>query len=262
VTKHNDRHLTTEELSALLDDQLSEQEQAYCDAHLKSCQQCQLALTDLKQTVSLLHALPEPELPRSFVLPTNVSYIQEHPASGAGTQQANLASVTVSEGQALQQKRQARSLTLRRSARILSLIAAVIGLFILAPGVFAILPRFSNNASTASSTNSPVQSASSSGTSNKPHHLVEGTHASPSATSRKTSAPSVAGVGTPQPHATPIPTPKAASTKHLDAQSGPALPLPNLGTPLGQQEVGFPLVALGIIGLLLTRRKRRNQKAT
>jgi len=55
-------HLTTEQLSAHLDGQLSDLEQSQLEAHLKTCEWCQQALTDLRRTVALLHALPRPAL--------------------------------------------------------------------------------------------------------------------------------------------------------------------------------------------------------
>ena len=69
-------HLTTEQLSASLDKQLTPQEQAFFDAHLHTCVRCQHALTELRRTVALLHAMPQPVLPRSFTLPTTIAPIQ------------------------------------------------------------------------------------------------------------------------------------------------------------------------------------------
>ncbi|MBA2681641.1 MAG: hypothetical protein H0U76_25010, partial [Ktedonobacteraceae bacterium] len=84
-----DRHLTTEELSALLDNHLA-QEEAGEDhhGHLASCQQCQQELADLKQTVRLLHALPPPPLPRSFILPVGIS--QGTPTRAALQSESNI----------------------------------------------------------------------------------------------------------------------------------------------------------------------------
>ena len=65
-------HLTTEQLSAFLDKQLTPQEQAFFDAHMQSCSRCQNALGELRRTVVLLHALPQPSLPRSFTLPAGI----------------------------------------------------------------------------------------------------------------------------------------------------------------------------------------------
>ncbi|HLX39760.1 MAG TPA: zf-HC2 domain-containing protein, partial [Ktedonobacteraceae bacterium] len=83
MAQHNDRHLTTEQLSAFIDKQLAAEEQAACTAHLQTCQQCQQALAALRQTVMLLKALPQPALPRSFVLPTNLIVMPQRPATPA-----------------------------------------------------------------------------------------------------------------------------------------------------------------------------------
>jgi anti-sigma factor RsiW len=252
VSRHNERHLTIEELSALLDGQLSEQEQVHCDAHLATCQQCSLALTDLRQTASLLRALPEPQLPRSFTLSTGVSYIQERRASSAV--QADPAAIAAPADQERQQRLRARRTTLRRTARALSLIAAVIGLFLLGTGVFAVLPRSANNANTATTGSSAGSSAP-----NAVPQQAATTVSTPS-TVKKSNTPNVVAHGTLGPHIGP----QARRNISHNAESptaGPALPLPNLSTPLGQQEVGFLLVALGIIGLLLSWRRRRTENA-
>ena len=73
----HDEHLTTEQLSASFDKQLSPQEQAVFDAHISTCQQCQSKLSDLRLTAALLHALPEEEVPRSFVLPTSIFIVPD-----------------------------------------------------------------------------------------------------------------------------------------------------------------------------------------
>jgi hypothetical protein len=65
-----EQHLTTARLSAFIDGQLSPEEQRQTEIHLQDCAVCQLQLAELRQTVALLHALPQPPLPRSFVLPT------------------------------------------------------------------------------------------------------------------------------------------------------------------------------------------------
>ena len=49
----HDGHLTTEQLSASFDKQLSSQEQAVFDAHISTCQQCQNKLSDLRLTAAL-----------------------------------------------------------------------------------------------------------------------------------------------------------------------------------------------------------------
>jgi hypothetical protein len=68
VPKHLS-HLTTEQISAFLDQQLSAQEQSVCQTHLSVCDSCQQQLAELQQTVLLVRALPRVPLSRSFVLP-------------------------------------------------------------------------------------------------------------------------------------------------------------------------------------------------
>lgn len=64
-------HLTDEVLSAYLDDSptsLLPMARAYTDAHLAECAECRTALADLEATLSMLRALPQVELRRSFIL--------------------------------------------------------------------------------------------------------------------------------------------------------------------------------------------------
>ena len=58
-----------EQFSAALDGMLTADEQAALDAHLAGCDTCRHELEELRQTRALLRAMPEPALPRSFLLP-------------------------------------------------------------------------------------------------------------------------------------------------------------------------------------------------
>ncbi|HEY1389089.1 MAG TPA: zf-HC2 domain-containing protein [Ktedonobacterales bacterium] len=58
------------QLSAALDGMLAPEEQAALDAHLAECDTCARELEELRQVRRLLRAMPEPALPRSFLLPT------------------------------------------------------------------------------------------------------------------------------------------------------------------------------------------------
>ncbi|MEA2640857.1 MAG: hypothetical protein QOF51_2251 [Chloroflexota bacterium] len=62
-------HATTEELSALLDDALTEEERLVVEAHLASCAACAAELDHLRSVVAMLHVLPDVRLPRSFAIP-------------------------------------------------------------------------------------------------------------------------------------------------------------------------------------------------
>src|SRR5205823_593039 len=132
-------------LSAYLDNQLSAQEQAFCQLHLQTCEQCQSTLATLQQTVGLLKALPAPALPRSFVLPTGAAYLQEPPAH---QQAPAITTPPVS--------RRLWPYYLQRSLRAASTIAAVIGLVFLLSGILPTL-HFGGGTATSSG-NIPVPS--------------------------------------------------------------------------------------------------------
>jgi anti-sigma factor RsiW len=110
------QHLTTEQLSTYLDEQLSAAERGGADEHLATCKQCQQVLTELRETVVLLHALPQPALPRSFVLPSETSIADK---SAAGSEAAY-------------RRRPAYIWTMLRA---ISALAAVFGLVMLLSGL-------------------------------------------------------------------------------------------------------------------------------
>lgn len=243
MTQQSDKHLTTEQLSALLDEQLSDEERAACEAHLRSCPQCRSELADLRQTVALLHALPTPELPRSFTLPNDLMYLRER--SKPETETPSITPTTIA--------RQRRPTPFKRPLRILSTLVAVIGLFFLVSSVITMLPHFTTGSATsnAGTTSAPANAPEHSGTfaAQQKTRVAE----KPQATGHQVDHP------TPTPSASPTPT--ASENEHTTPGASPpslppSLPLPNLSTPLGLQEVGLPLLILGILGLIFTRRKR------
>jgi len=61
-------HLADEQLSALIDAQLSPDEELSSRAHLTECAECHARLQELRSVVVLLRALPSVELPREFAL--------------------------------------------------------------------------------------------------------------------------------------------------------------------------------------------------
>ena len=66
---HESPEYRQEQLSAALDGMLTPDEQTALDAHLAGCESCRRELDELRQVRSLLRAVPEPALPRSFALP-------------------------------------------------------------------------------------------------------------------------------------------------------------------------------------------------
>lgn len=242
VTEQSTNHLTTEQLSALLDARLDPREQAACDAHLQTCAQCRAALADLRRTVVLLRALPAPELPRSFALPTNVTYLQER------LQREPVALDTPSHP-SLPAIRQRRPVPLRRPVRVLSALVAVAALFFLLPGLLGVLPHL--NGTSASNTSSSAGSIPAS----VPQHTPE--KIGPRSTPAKPEQLSPAGTTAPAPTATA--TPGASQHTSTTTPHTPlSLPIIDLGTPQGQLEVGSGLLILGIAGLFVTRRRKKN----
>ena len=236
MAKHHDRHLATEQLSAFLDKQLSPEEQAICEAHLQSCQHCQNALLGLRQTVAFLQALPQPELPRSFALPTTVTYLQERPERQPAEDAAQPIPISNQPG-----RRRSRLSSIRRATRVVSTIAAVIGLIFLLSTVLSIAHL--NGGASSSSTGSAPPYTSTGGSANiSPTARVKGATphnqpSSPTAEQTKTSAI--------------VPRPG-----QVQDQPQSALALPDISTSPGRQEIGVILLALGILGFLLTRRWR------
>jgi putative zinc finger protein len=235
-----DEHLTTEQLSAFLDKQLSPAERAVFDAHLASCQQCQSRLADLRLTVALVRALPQEEVPRSFVLPSRLAPGAEHPTPRPAT-------VTP-----VPRQRGARVSVLQRTVRVVSTLAAVLALIFILSGIVPPIHFGGGGASTASApaAGSSNQSTASN-SANTPH--FQGT---------ATSVKAQAADGT----KTPVPTAKStpAATAHSSVRSGtfPAVQSPtlppflDLSRPEGRLALGALLLVLGITGLVVTRRRR------
>jgi anti-sigma factor RsiW len=232
-----DRHLTTEQLSALLDRQLSTEERAASNAHLESCQQCQRALASLRQTVALLRSMPQPAAPRSFALSTGITYLQDAPPRQA--EPANAPS----------QRRW--PYYMRRSLRTLSTIAAVIGFFFLLSGVLPMLLH--GGGATTTTTMAP-----SSGNATQPQFAATKSAAT-TGPAKPTANDKTPGL---KPQLGKTPTAVAGSpaaqdhqnNRPLTKQAQPAPPVIDLNEPLVRQGVGFMLLVLGIVGFLLTRR--------
>lgn len=240
-----DRHLTTEQLSAYLDDALSVEEQAQCEAHLHSCERCQQALATLRETVTLLHALPQPALPRSFLLTEKML--------SAAQSEAELPRAVGAVPRALAERRATRgwSRATLTAMRSLTALAAVLGLVFL-------LSSFSfqgemNGTATSSQMSSNTSSGSASSAAKAPAtglspHAAQGEH-TPAAT------PSFA---TAQP--TPTSVPSYVSTNN-NPTSGAAQPWLDLSNPGTRALLGLFLLLLALLGMLLLRRQRQMTRA-
>ena len=233
-------HLTTEQLSAFLDKQLTPQEQAFFDAHLQSCQRCQHVLAELRGTVTLLRAMPEPPLPRSFTLPVGISQ----------TPIARPQPLPLSA----QQRRIPRYM-LQRSVRAVSTLAAAIAVLFILSGLLAGL-HFGGGAATSGAM--PVA-----GTSNGSTHASAGNTLAQSPQAER-GTPPIMGTYQASPAKSPAAaTPAPTSTSDRTVQGGstppPALPpFLDISQPSGRLMLGAFLLLLSIAGLIATRRVRRS----
>ncbi|HZC05544.1 MAG TPA: zf-HC2 domain-containing protein [Ktedonobacterales bacterium] len=85
---HSDWELQRERLSAYLDGELGAEERVALDAHLSGCERCQDELAALRQTRSLLRALPTPAMPRAFTLPAQPAVAERRRSAPAWTRPA------------------------------------------------------------------------------------------------------------------------------------------------------------------------------
>jgi anti-sigma factor RsiW len=155
--QEHDWNRQREQLSALLDDELTEHERAALEAHLSTCAQCRAELTSLRRARALVRALPQPTLPRTFALPLATTPAQETPQ-----QALPAARPAASPERRSSSASPARLTTRRRQMRTLqwiSTIAAVLGIVLLLPGAFSSLAlRGETTANSAYSNQAPVTS--------------------------------------------------------------------------------------------------------
>jgi len=241
VAQLHDEHLTIEQLSAAFDKQLSPQEQAVFDAHISSCQQCQNILADLRLTGVLLHGLPEEEVPRSFVLPSSISILPDRTIR----QDTSFTPV---------QRQHTQISMLRRSIRVVSTLAAVLALFFIISGMLPLIyPGGGSSTSTASSN-------SSSGEASTVHPAVS----TPGVHQPNSVLPPVGSAATTPPtettHSlTPTGTTTTKSSSDHTANNGQSLTVPpaiDLSQPVVRLGIGVLVLAVSIIGLIATRRRR------
>ena len=239
----HDGHLTTEQLSASFDKQLSPQEQAIFDAHMSTCQQCKLNLADLRLTVALLHAIPEEKVPHSFVLSGGLTTVPDRTIR----QDTTLTPIP--------QRQRTHNSTLRRSIRVVSTLAAVLALFFIISGILPL--TYVGTGSSAST----ATSNSSSGEASSVHSAVTtpGIHATTTVRPQEAAAKGATTTPTPVPTHTLTPngtaTTKASSGTTKD-QGSTVPPVLDPGQPAGRLSLGVLLLALSIIGLIITRRRR------
>lgn len=237
MAQHNNEHLTMTQLSAYLDQELASGELALCTAHLHTCQPCQATLADLRLTSTLLHEMPQVEVPRSFVLPVNLVMLPTTPASEEQYMRP------ASRGQYI----------VKRSLRALSTIAAVIGLVFILAGALATVSHGGNYA---------VTTAAPQFSSNTAHTAAQGSSTPRATPNIQAEQPSLTRTPaqTPTPQATPSNSPtKTPASLTSTGDNPPPSGLQSAldpSQPVGRLSIGLILLLLGILGILGTRRSQ------
>jgi predicted anti-sigma-YlaC factor YlaD len=260
----DDRHLTTEQLSTYLDGQVSSEEHAQWDSHLQTCEQCRQGLASLRQTVALLHALPQPALPRSFVL--SPAQTMQHAQSAASQAQDEEAAPTSLEAHRAarqanpvtrQHKREARYL--RGTLRALSTIAAVAGLLLFLSGLIAGIPQETSmsTASSGSAAQSRVAQPASAPAPQPTKADITPQVDTKSTTTNK-EPESTFATNQPAPQLKPVPT---ATIKRVPPTTPPILPellFLDVNAPSTRVGLGMLLALLGVMGFIVFKRRKSN----
>ncbi|GCF10506.1 anti-sigma factor family protein [Dictyobacter arantiisoli] len=267
------RHLTTEQLSTLLDNKLYEiPTDEPLDAiqyHLDCCEQCQQVYADLRQTVNLLHTLPQPVLPRSFALPSDFSLTQmdaeEEFELSNGFEDEDVLSVppiSLEQTRQSQRNRPVRTATLpsslRSTMRIISALAAMIGICLALSGLLGHMGM------------SAATSTSSGAAANAPANAHMGKNEKPltpetAGTSIK-KHPNASAVGRTTPTPTAVSSVQSAPYDNHEISSSPQI-LPNilffdLNTPAGRLGLGILLAIFGSMGFTLFKQRYRSQTSS
>jgi predicted anti-sigma-YlaC factor YlaD len=229
VAQHSNEHLTTAQLSAFLDKELTPAELALCNAHLQNCQTCQGTLADLRLTSTLVRSLPVVEVPRSFVLPTNLVVLPQE---------------QVHEERATRTSGQTR-VHLKQTLRTFSTLAAIVGVLFILVGAFSAIPFHLSNGATSMA---PVPASGTTHVAATISTPIKGTRPSSPSVQATLEATSVI---------TPLSTPQGSDQQQYQNPTQPVGPPPvlDLGQPAGRLSLGVVLLLLAVIGYLFTRRR-------
>lgn len=247
-----DQHLTIEQLSTLLDDQpyAAAQVGTY-RAHLQTCEPCQSEFAELRQTVSLLRALPQPALPRSFVLPADFSLAPDE-LENEPTQ--TIAS-DIPRPIALAHRRRhpsnpERRRTLWATMRIVSSLVATIGLFLSLSGLLSGIASIHLGGTATSASSTANNGTGKNGALITP----EATKATPVTSSHNQPAIST--------QSNTIPPRASSNPVKSSPPPWPTILLFDLNTSGGRFGLGILLVVLGSMGFSLFKQRTRSRSHT
>jgi anti-sigma factor RsiW len=245
-----------EQLSALLDNELAGAERADLEAHLQGCADCRAELESLRRTRALLRALPQPALPRRFLLPLEPA-AQQFASESTQAQRSGLMPLAPSLAQParpapvpLSAARSSRILRSTQVVRWLSAIAAILGLFLLLGSAFSSFSpgkgttTSASNAPGAYAVNTPTQAGGTAlGTTPPPQSTEKATttqdRATPTGARPNPGATATANGSETDSNTTPVPT----GEDHNTVSSGG-------GSSLSTPELGLILLVLGVIGFV------------
>lgn len=236
------QHLTTEQLSAFIDKQLSIEEQGHVDEHLKHCEQCQLWLKELRQTAMLVRALPQPQLPRSFALPADV-LITPLPAQ-------------TEHAPHLIPNRRTRLSRARTAIRAISTLAAVVGIVFLLSGFLSFSHMAASSATVTSASRSASSTSSSSSTSAQTKQARQEVTPHIISTAMSTSISQATANFAPRATAIARPEKRPAPAQNPPTSTAPPVFLFDPSQSSGRIVIGIILLILGGVGLIYPRFQR------
>ena len=217
---HESPEYRQEQLSAALDGMLIPDEQAALDAHLAGCDACTRELKELRQVRMMLRALPQPALPRSFLLPIE-GELESPRAPVRRVERQPVSNVTPLRPPARRatNRRTARTL---RATRWVGTIAAVLGLALF---LGTLLPMALSRPSATSSGSAPMYGVGAPAATTSKDTATE-TSPSPTRTQANGGQVNKGATATPSSpaptvQATATPTATATSTAPLVNESGP-----------------------------------------
>ena len=266
-----DQHLTTEQLSAFFDKQLSPEEQAACSAHLVDCEQCQYALDNLQLTVNLLRSLPQLEVPRSFALSTDFKLASDaNPYDDTNWIDYKAETQAHENEQAATSKKipsRKLSTPFRRTLRTVSALAAVVGLFLVLSGFIATLSQLHMGGGMASSTG-VMNAPAAAGTNNSTPPEVIGSQAKQSGPINRSgkvdssNTANTSGSSTTTAHQPSSPgqsesQPAPSTTATNSTATWPTLPLIDFTQAGTRLSIGILLAILGWMGYRLFTRQQK-----
>ena len=250
---HESPEYRQEQLSAALDGMLTPDERAALDAHLAGCASCRRELEELRQVRSLLRAVAEPALPRSFLLPLEGDLPAPHATQSPRPPVAprTPASVTPLRQPERGERASVRATRTLQVTRWIGTIAAILGLALFL-GTLLPLATHQNASYSASAPNDSGNAPTGAGasTTKAPSPTTNLTdHGKPQVAVTVTATATAAAIETPTESTS---TPAAApATDHFWGLEGPSLADYLRVAALVLLVLG---AAVAIVSLLLARR--------